>query len=157
WNNDPVSDPPGEVVYLRDEATGEVWTPTPLPAAAQAAYVVRHGQGYTVFEHTSHGLTQELLLLVPPDDPIKLISLKVRNASRRPQRLSATFYAEWVLGTVRDQAPQQVITEVDIGTGAILARNSWSADYPSSVAFADVSLRPRTLTADRAEFLGRNG
>ena len=31
WSNDPVSDPPGEAVYLRDEETGEVWTPTPLP------------------------------------------------------------------------------------------------------------------------------
>ena len=31
WSNDPVSDPPSEVIYLRDEETGEVWTPTPLP------------------------------------------------------------------------------------------------------------------------------
>src|SRR5262249_1849845 len=68
WSNDPISDPPCEVVYLRDEGSGEVWTPTPLPVPAQAPYVVRHGQGYTVFEHSSHGLAQELLLLVPPKD-----------------------------------------------------------------------------------------
>ena len=35
WSNDPVTDPPGEVVYLRDEETGEFWTPTPAPAAAR--------------------------------------------------------------------------------------------------------------------------
>ncbi|HLJ92161.1 MAG TPA: glucoamylase family protein [Gemmataceae bacterium] len=157
WSNDPVSDPPGEVVYLRDEATGEVWTPTPLPAAAAEPYLVRHGQGYTVFEHTSHGLKQELTLFVPPNDPIKLISLQVRNLARRPRRLSITFYAEWVLGTVRNQAVLHALTEVDPATGAIVARNPFNADFPSAVAFADVNLRPRTLTADRMEFLGRNG
>ncbi len=49
WSNDPVSDPPGEVVYLRDEETGEFWTPTPAPCGGEATTVVRHGQGYTRF------------------------------------------------------------------------------------------------------------
>jgi cyclic beta-1,2-glucan synthetase len=157
WSNDPVSDPPGEAIYVQDETNGEFWTPTPLPAGSRSAFRVRHGQGYSVFEHASHGLDQELLLLVPPTEPIKLISFTVRNPGRWARRLSVTFYAEWVLGTVRDQAPQQVITELDAATGAILARNSWNADFPSQIAFADVNLRPRTLTADRTEFLGRNG
>jgi cyclic beta-1,2-glucan synthetase len=157
WSNDPVSDAPSEAVYLRDQVTGEVWSPTPSPASARAPYVVRHGHGYTIFEHRSHGLTQELLVLVPPEDPIKLIALKVRNSSQRSKHLSATYYAEWVLGTVRDQAPQQVLTELDPATGAILARNPFNADFPDRVAFADVGLRPRTFTADRTEFLGRNG
>jgi cyclic beta-1,2-glucan synthetase len=157
WSNDPVSDPAGEIVYLRDEASGQVWTPTPLPTPDNAPYVVRHGQGYTAFEHTSHGLVQELLLLAASEEPIKLISLQVRNPGHRSRRLSATFYAEWVLGTVRDQAPLQVTTEVDPASGAILGRNSFNADFPTQVAFADVTLRPRTFTADRTEFLGRNG
>ena len=28
WSNDPVTDRPGEVLYLRDEDTGELWGPT---------------------------------------------------------------------------------------------------------------------------------
>jgi cyclic beta-1,2-glucan synthetase len=155
WSNDPVSDPPGEVLYLRDEASGAVWTPTPLPRGSGG--VVRHGQGYTIFEQVSHGLHQELLLLVPPTDPLKLLRLTVRNFDDRPRRLSATYYAEWVLGTVRDAAPMQVITELDEPSGALLARNAFNPEYPAAVAFADVSLRPRSFTADRTEFLGRNG
>ncbi|HZY90673.1 MAG TPA: glucoamylase family protein, partial [Gemmataceae bacterium] len=73
WSNDPVSDPPGEAVYLRDEATGEFWTPTPLPLGPAPACAVRHGQGYTVFEQDSHGLRQELLLFVPAEDPVKVL------------------------------------------------------------------------------------
>ena len=157
WSNDPVSDPPGEVVYLRDEETGEVWSPTPLPVPSWQPTLVRHGQGYTVYERNTHGLAHELTVFVPPEDPVKLIRLKVRNAGDRPRRLSATFYAEWVLGLNRDTAAMHVVTEVDAETGALLARNAFRTDFSGRVAFADVDRRPRTLSADRLTFLGRHG
>ncbi len=155
WTNDPVADPPGEVVYLRDDTTGTVWTPTPLPIPGPA--LVRHGQGYTVFEQTSHGLHQELLLLAPMAAPVKLLRLKLRNLGDRPRNLSAAFFAEWVLGTLREQGALHIITEVDPESGALLARNAFNPDFADHIAFVDVSLRPRTLTGDRTEFLGRNG
>ncbi len=157
WSNDPTSDPPAEVVYLRDDETGEVWTPTPRPLGLIAPTLVRHGQGYTCFEQRSHGLTQELRVFVPVQDPIKLLVLRVRNSGDRPRQLSATFYAEWVLGTVREQAAMNVRTEIDEESGAILARNRFVADYADQIAFADVNVRPRTLSGDRTAFLGRNG
>jgi cyclic beta-1,2-glucan synthetase len=167
WANDPVSDPPGEVVYLRDEATGAVWCPTPLPVHAEAGAdadadadadtLVRHGQGYTTFERQTHGLRHELTLLVPPDDPVKLLVLKLVNPGDRARRISATFYAEWVLGTTREAAASHVVTELDEVSGSLLARNAFRADFSSRLAFADVNVRPRTVTADRLEFLGRNG
>jgi cyclic beta-1,2-glucan synthetase len=165
WSNDPVSDPPGEVVYLRDEETGVFWVPTPSPeihsmrmdATEDRLYRCRHGQGYTVFECASEGLEQELLLFVPVDDPIKIIRVRIGNRSGRRRRLTATFFAEWVLTTVRDRGAMNVLTEVDDESGALLARNWFNADFATQVAFADVSIRPRTFTADRTEFLGRNG
>ena len=83
WSNDPVVDPPSEVVYLRDEATGQTWCPTPSPIAAEEPTVVRHGQGYTAFERNSHGIEHRLTLLVPTSDPVKLIHLSVRNTSNQ--------------------------------------------------------------------------
>src|SRR5207253_7384793 len=132
-------------------------TPTPLPIHSGAPTMIRHGQGYTVFERTSHGLAQELLLFVPREDPVKLIRLKVRNTGSQSRRLSATFYAEWVLGGVRDQTQMHVSTEIDPETRALLARNAFNPSYPDAVAFADVNVPARTFTADRTEFLGRNG
>ena len=157
WSNDPVSDPPGEVVYLRDEDSGEIWCPTPLPVPSAEPTLVRHGQGYTTFERNAHGLHHELTLLVPPDDPIKLIRLRIQNVSDRRRKLSATYYAEWVLGPARDATAMHVVTEVDTETGALLARNAFRTDFGGRVAFADVDRRPRTVTADRAEFVGRHG
>ena len=139
WSNDPVSDPPGEVVYLRDEETGAVVDANaPCREGPVAAVTVRHGQGYTRYSRRSHGLEQELLVLVPPDDPVKLVCLSVRNAGDRPRRLSATFYAEWVLGSVRDNAPLQVVCERDAESGAVLARNAWAGDFAGWLAFAAV-------------------
>ena len=157
WSNDPVADPPGEALYLRDEETGEFWSPTPSPCGGEATTVVRHGQGYTRFNRTSHGLEQDLLVFVSPSDPIKLVRLRVSNRGDRPRRLSATFYAEWVLGALRDQASLQVVCTLDSESGALFARNAWAGDFAGRVAFADVGRRPRSFTTDRTEFLGRNG
>jgi cellobiose phosphorylase len=157
WSNDPVSDPPGEAVYLRDEDTGEYWSPTPLPCGDGATVTVRHGQGYTRYVRKSHGLEQELLLLVPPDDPVKLACLRVRNTGDRTRRVTATYYAEWVVGTIRDNAAMQVVCERDAEAGAVLARTAWGGGFAGRLAFLGVGARPHSFTADRTEFLGRHG
>ena len=157
WSNDPVTDSPGEILYLRDEETGAIWCPTPLPIPSVEPTVVRHGQGYTVFERQVDQIAHELTLLVPHSDPVKVVHLKLTNLGDKPRKLSATYYAEWVLGGNRDQAAMQVITALDDKSGALIARNPFHPDFSTWVAFLDVDRRPRTLTADRTEFLGRNG
>ena len=83
WSNDPVSDPPGEALFLRDEGTGEVWCPTPLPIRDDGPYVVRHGQGYSRFEHEYDGIASDVVVFVPQQDPIKVTRLRLENRSGR--------------------------------------------------------------------------
>jgi cellobiose phosphorylase len=157
WSNDPTSDSPGEVIYLRDEETGEFWTPTPLPLGPTATVTVRHGQGYTRYTHDSRDLNQDLVVFVTTDDPIKLVCLSVRNDGDRSRRLSVTFYAEWVLGTVREKARLQVVCERDPESGAILAQNAWAGDFAEKIAFVASGMPAQSVTADRTEFLGEHG
>jgi cyclic beta-1,2-glucan synthetase len=157
WSNDAVCDPSGEVIYLRDEDTGAIWTPTPLPIRQTSPYKVRHGQGYTIFEHTSHGIAQELLMFVPVDAPVKIARLRLQNKTNRNRRVSVTSYNELVLGTQRGFSAPFIVTEVDQTTGAILARNPYNNEFAHRVAFVEMSESERTITCDRKEFLGRNG
>ncbi|MEI7993910.1 MAG: glucoamylase family protein, partial [Methylococcaceae bacterium] len=158
WSNDPVSDPPGEVFYLRDEETNELWSPTALPIRIEnASYVIRHGQGYSCFEHTSHGIHSELLQFVSPDDPVKISSLTLTNVSGRTRQLSVTAYVEWVLGASRTATASHIITELDPNTGALLAYNPWDLEFGHRVAFADFAGKQTGWTGNRAEFIGRNG
>ena len=157
WNNDPVSDPGGEAVYLRDEESGHFWSPTPLPSRGAMHYVTRHGFGYSVFEHTEDGISSEVWVYVATDAAVKFTSIKVKNRSGRPRRLSATGYVEWVLGDLRPKSAMQVTTEIDPKTGAIFARNPYSTESADRTAFFDAGETTRTVTGDRTEFLGRNG
>lgn len=157
WSNDPVADPPGEAFYLRDEASGDLWNPTPLPIRDDGSYIVRHGFGYSRFEHHHGGIASELLQYVPLQDPIKISRLTLVNHSDRHRELSITGYAEWVLGTARAVTAPFLITRIDEATGAMFATNPWSLGFGQRVAFADMAGRQTSWTADRREFLGDNG
>ena len=157
WQNDPVSDSSGEAFYLRDEETGHFWSPSPLPARGTTPYVSRHGFGYSVFEHSEDGIHSETWIYVAVDAPVKFTVLKVRNDSDRPRRLSATGYAEWVLGDLRSKSAMHIVTEIDPASGALFARNPYNTEFAGRCAFFHVDDTKRTISGNRAEFLGRNG
>jgi len=162
WRNDPASDPQGEAIYLRDEESGAVWTPTALPIRESDAYRARHGQGATIFEHNSHAISQELTVFVPvreegTGEPVKVMRLRLRNDSARRRRLTATFFAEWVLGTTREDFAPHISTSYDSESGAVLAGQWWNGGLTDRVAFAASSPQSATHSGDRTQFLGRNG
>ena len=157
WHNDPVSDPSGEAIYLRDEETGRFWSATSLPCPGSGPYVTRHGFGYSVFEHTEDGIRSELTVFVALDAAVKFFSLKVHNDSGRMRQISVVGYVEWVLGDVRAKSAMHVSTQVDARNGAFYGRNAYNSEFSDCVAFFDVDEPTRTVTGSRAEFLGRNG
>ncbi|MCG2786560.1 MAG: cellobiose phosphorylase [Anaerolineae bacterium] len=157
WTNDPVSDTPAEVLYLRDEDTGQVWTPTPLPARAETTYRITHGAGYSIFANASHGLEQSLRVFAVPTKPVKVIQLRIKNTTSRMRRITTTYYAEWVLGTTREESAPHIIPEFASSQFALLARNPYNTDYGQRVAFLAATREIHGVTTDRAEFLGRHG
>jgi len=158
WSNDPVGDAPGEILYLRDEETGAVWTPTALPIrGADDRYTARHGHGYSRFEHSSRGISLELLQYMPISDPVKITRLKIHNTTDRTRRLSVTAYVEWVLAASRSASATFIATESDAETKVLFARNPWNEETGNRVAFLDMAGRQTSWTGNRAEFIGRNG
>ncbi len=157
WRNDPVSDLPGEALYMRDEETGLVWSPTPMPAGAHTLHVVHHGAGYSRFESQSHGLNQNLRMFAAPESPVKIVHLRLQNIWARPRRVTVTYYAEWVLGTTRDTQQAHIMPEFDPDRNALLASNRFNSEFGERVAFLAANKKPHGVTTDRTEFLGRLG
>lgn len=157
WSNDAVSDPPGEVMYIRDEESGSVWTPTALPIREPEPYTIKHGQGYSIFEHLSHGISQELLQFAPLDEPVKISLLRLHNRTGRKRKLSITSYSELVMGFDRSQTAPFVITETDDSRSCIWSRNPYNNEFAGRIAFVATSGEIDSLTCDRKEFVGRNG
>ena len=157
WTNDAVMDDPGEALYLRDEETAEIWTPTPGPAGRETACEIRHGAGYTDWRKISHGLEQDLRIFVPAGDPVKVIRLRLTNHGKRHRRVTATYYADWLLGSLRSVSRPTVLCSYERELQAILARNFWNPDFAGRTAFLTADQPLHAFTTSRQEFLGREG
>ncbi|MEO8187223.1 MAG: glycosyl transferase, partial [Burkholderiaceae bacterium] len=158
WPNDPVSDTPREIIYLRDEESGKVWSVTASPIRVpDVTYRVHHGKGYSRFEHTAHDIEVALLQFVPLSDTVKVSRLRLSNRSGRVRQLSTTAYIEWALGPNGTVPAPFIVTSIDAVTGALCARNAWRAEFGERVAFIDLGGVQSSYTADRAEFLGLHG
>jgi len=157
WSNDPVSDTTAEAFYIRDEESGRFWSTALLPAGSKSPYIIRHGFGYSVFEHMEDGIYSEISVYVDIESTIKFIVLKITNRSGRSRKLSATGYTEWVLGDNRMKTAMHIHTEVDPDSGALFAKNQYNTEFNNRVAFFDVDYLKKTFTGDRTEFIGRNG
>ena len=156
WSNDPVTDPSGEVIYLRDEEDGSVWSATPAPAGGERPYEVRHGQGYTRFTHSRGGLDHDLCVSVDPSDPVKICRLRLSNRGSTRRALSVVGVVEWVLGGSRERSRLTVVTTWDQEHRALLAFNPFSV-FPEHRAFFLATKPVSSFTADRAEIFGVSG
>lgn len=157
WHDDPVCDLSGEAYYIRDEETGRFWSATPFPCWPDTTCVSRHGFGYSVFEMQNDGISSEYWTHTAIDAPVKFVMIRLKNNSGRSRKLSCSGYVELVLGDLRPKTNMHVVTELDARTGALFARNPYNSEFSERVAFFDVDESNRTISGDRAEFIGRNG
>lgn len=160
WSNDPTANAITDAIYIRDEELGVYWSPTPGPIREMDPYRINHGQGYTRFEHNSHGIDQELLVFVPVDDaggmPMRIQIVKLTNSSSRKRKLTVTSYSELVLGTDKEETQTYIVSEWDPESQSIFARNRYNPNFGNYLAFANSVPAVSSYTADRTEFIGRN-
>ena len=111
----------------------------------------------TIFEHNSHGLRQRITLFASPEDPVKIIHLRVENTRDHTRRITATEYVEWVLGTNHAASMPYLIPEYDAAEDCLMVTNPYNTEFGERTAFLIANKPIHGLTADRTEFLGRGG
>ena len=154
WHNDALLDPPAEALFLRDEETGHVWSVTPLPAGREEGCTIEHGLGETRWSRESMELVQDMRCFVPEDDPLKIITLRLQNRSAVPRRITATFFADWLLGANSDEPAPFRSSWFEPHLGAVLGSNRAQRDFAGRLAFVAGTLAVHSFTTSRSEFLG---
>ncbi len=162
WSNDPILDPPGECLYLRDLDTQKLWSATPSPAGGSDTFYVTHGFGFTRIEKRTGELTHKMETIVPPHDSVKFIRLQLHNHSKRAQKIAVSYYAQWVLGVHSERESPFVITWWDDDGQILMARNTYQETFRDQIAFLHMAAPIKnghdlSWTGDREEFIGREG
>jgi cellobiose phosphorylase len=128
--NGVPSDTGGRYVYLRDDDSGEYWSPTWQPTQHQLdSYECRHGLSYTQITSSRLGLNAQILYFVPLNETLEIWRLRVSNERGTPASLSVFSSVEFCLwDAADDQANFQrnySTGEVEVDAGVIYHRTEY--------------------------------
>ncbi|UXM95176.1 protein ndvB [Bartonella sp. HY329] len=158
WANDPVSNRPGEALYIVDRDSLRSFSPvSAVERDHNVVYEARHGQGYSQFSSTHDKVDYQLTHIVDPVNPVKLSRLTIKNNSTTKKRLRLYHYTEWVLGSVRAKNAPFIVPTHDKARGALFVRNPYQTEKADLASFVAASIKPSSVSADRNEFIGPLG
>ncbi|MGD0861707.1 MAG: glycosyl hydrolase family 65 protein [Candidatus Limnocylindrales bacterium] len=97
YNNAPL-DLGGRYVYLRDDDSGEFWSPSWQPTQRDLEdYSCRHGLGYSTVGSRYRGIRSETCYFVPLGENLEIWRVRVTNQRARAARLSLFSSIEFCL------------------------------------------------------------
>ncbi|HEY9087556.1 MAG TPA: glycosyl transferase, partial [Anaerolineaceae bacterium] len=104
YNNVPL-DSGGRYLYLRDDATGQFWSPTWQPVrSALQGYTCRHGMGYTTIQSTCADIQTCVRYFVPLNENLEVWQVRVTNHRAQPADLSLFSLVEFCLWDAQDDS-----------------------------------------------------
>lgn len=172
WHQDLIRDDWGKYIYIKNNDTGEVWSPTWLPVRTEPEfYECRHGLGYTVFTTEYKGIKCELTLFAPAEETLEIWNIKISNNNETPADLSFYTYFEWCLGSSADHHREFhktfIETKYDKKINSILTRKRvwdiplgdrghWNIEYEYN-GFLSCSRKPVSYECDKEAFIGQYG
>ena len=95
FTNQPI-DRPGRYIYIRNEDTGEYWSPTWQPVLKDMQfYECRHGLGYTKITGTYDDVRTTITYYIPPKARYEIWEVEIENLSDKPKNLKLYSYVEF--------------------------------------------------------------
>ena len=157
YNNVPA-DCGGRYIYLRDNGSGEYWSPSWQPTQHDLdRYECRHGFSYTQISSARLGVNAETLYFVPPGETLEVWRLRVRNERGTPADMSVFSSVEFCLWDAQDDATNfqrnYSTGEVEVADGVIYHKTEYRERRDHFAYFA-CSEPLAGFDTQREEFLG---
>ena len=172
WHQDLIQDNWGKFIYIKNNATGEYWSPTFIPVKKDLdKYECRNGFGYTKFISEYKGILVELTVFVPNNDNLEIWDLNIVNKTDADTDLSLYTYLEWCLGSSADHHREFhktfIQTEFNEETNSIYAtkrlweiplgdRGHWNINY-EYWGFLSCNKKVTDYETDKENFIGMYG
>ena len=148
---------PSQMIYVRDRDTGATDTPCYVPYRSKdAQHHAVYGLGYVAFHKSTTGREYELNIFIPPDQPVELRLLTIRNSTGKMARLSIAPYMEIALAELARDSREHIESAENSELGALFFRNPRN-DFHQGWAFAASSLNAPVTETVRSRFVGGDG
>jgi cellobiose phosphorylase len=103
WVQDLVREEWGKFIYIRDNEEGSFWSLFYKPCLTKFdKFELRYGLGYVVYHTEYKGLETVVTIFVPPQEPLEIWKVKIKNKDSRTRDISLFSYFEWCLGNSDD-------------------------------------------------------
>ncbi len=157
YNNAPL-DMGGRYLYLRDDQSGQFWSPSWMPTrSALSEFTCRHGLGYTSIASTFAGIHAETTYFVPLGETLEVWRCRVSNRRAEPASLSLFSSIEFCLWDAWDDATnfQRNFStgEVEIEDGVIYHKTEYR-ERRNHFAYFACSAPLEGFDTQREAFLG---
>ena len=160
YNNVPY-DTGGRYLYLRNNDTGEFWSPTWQPTKnALEDYRCRHGMGYTKIQSSYRGLDAEVCYFIPEGETLEVWDVRLKNNGDTNFSYSLFSCVEFALWDAQDDATNFQrnfnIGEVEVEDGVIYHKTEYRERRDHFAYFA-CSAPLKGYDTQRSAFLGPYG
>jgi cellobiose phosphorylase len=157
YNNAPL-DLGGRYVYLRDDESGEYWSPSWQPTQRELEdYSCRHGMGYSIIGSAYKGIRGETLYFVPIGEDLEIWRIRVTNDRPKPAKVSLFSSIEFCLWeALEDNTNFQrnySTGQVEVADGVIYHKTEYR-ERRDHFAFFACSVPPTGFETSRDAFLG---
>ncbi|MFH0735603.1 MAG: glycosyl hydrolase family 65 protein [bacterium] len=172
WHQDLIQDNWGKYFYIKNNKTGEYWSPTWQPVKTEFdKYECRYGFGYAVFTTEYKNVKIILTIFVPFNETLEIWDFSFENKTDEELDLSVYSYFEWCLGSSNDFHREFhktfLETEFDSNLNSLIAtkrlwdiplgdRGHWNIEY-EYMGFITCSKPISEYEGDKEAFIGNYG
>ena len=155
WANDPIGDFPSEIFYIRDIDKNYIWTLNSNVIPNANKYTVTHGIGFTKLENETDNLSQEVKIIVPVKEPMKITAIKLKNNLPIKRRFRIVYYLKTLLGEDEIKTNGNIVTWKE--NNIVFAKNMLAEEeFKDNILFVTSNLKIKSFTGEKEDFFGGN-